>query len=1043
VRRLRGVLAQAALVALVVVPPAALVRFVGWPLPRALPDLDALGEALRSGIDDRVVVNVLACLAWVLWAQLALAAAVEIAAVVGSRDARPVAPGGIQAAMGRLVAAAMIVAAAGPSRPAPLSLVGAAPAAAVAAPAAAPLPRADAVAPAATPAPAVAPPPATSGVAASARGLTTYVAECDDSWWSLAERTLGDGRRWRELRDLNAGRRMPDGSVVDGTRTLLRSGWTIVLPAGTGQAHEVDSTDGAVEVTVAPGDNLWRLTERQLATEVGRAPTDDEVRSRWSAAIEANRDRFADPADPGLIFAGQVLRIPTAPPASPSLADAGPGTPDPTPEPAVPPAASPAAPAAEPSAVDDAPVPGVPEEAQLPDSADGDRPGLDGLSPAAGPAPSSAPAAPPAPPEPSPEKRVTTTTTARNDPPSPPSRPPRGAASNGSSPARGGAEAPVGLLGAAGTALAAGIATAVARRRHARRRRLPRGAEEPAPPTALDGLRREVLLGADVDRAALVQRALRDLAKSLAENGSEVRPRLVQVGRHGIEVLLSQPAVPAPPGWRAQASGNTWVLAGDPLPDDDGPAALPALVTIGRPEAGTELHLDLEAEGVVAIHGDADAAAALARSMVLELSTSPEAAGVSVLVVGERLHSPTGADRVRAVAVWSEVAAEAERRLEQSANLVAANRWPTPVAGRARSTHSDDLAPLVVVAEDAGDDAFARFCASVLDSRAAVAVVVVGGGPEGATVLDVEPEVLSIASLGLRCVPQSVSSEAADAVQELLDDAEHIPDQLSFLPAPAAPLHRVGDAYADPPHDVLVQLLGEIAVIGGSRRLTPQETAVVAFVALNGPVAADRIEDAVWSGGTSSRRKRLSNTLSECRAVLGSAALPLARDGRYRTGSALACDVDLFERRLAYAAGQPEAAAVMTLRGALEKVKGPVFSYRHADRASFAWVDIDNWLSRWELKVTNAAEDLAERLLALGDHDGAVWAAERGLLVAKTDERMVKLLVQAHLANGDEVAAQRVIGSHRATLESLDLDDADADLIDLYNEARHHGSAPA
>lgn len=1034
-------LAQAALVALVVGPPAALVRFVGWPLPRALPDLDALGEALRSGIDDRVVVNVLACLAWVLWAQLALAAAVEIAAVVGSRDARPVAPGGIQAAMGRLVAAAMIVAAAGPSRPAPLSLVGAAPAAAVAAPAAAPLPRADAVAPAATPAPAAASPPATADVAASARGLTTYVAERDDSWWSLAERTLGDGRRWRELRDLNAGRRMPDGSVVDRARPLLRSGWTVVLPAGTAQAHEVESTDGAVEVTVAPGDNLWELTERQLATEVGRAPTDDEVRARWSAAIEANRDRFADPADPGLIFAGQVLRIPTAPPASPSLADAGPGLLDPVPEPAVPPAASPAAPAAEPGAVDDAPVPGVPEEAQLPESSDGHRPGHDGLSPVAAATPSSAPEAPPAPPEP--EVPVTTTTTVRAHPLSPPSRPPGGAASNGSAPDRGGAEAPVGLLGAAGTALAAGIATAVARRRHARRRRLPRGAEEPAPPAALDGLRREVLLGADADRAALVQRALRDLAKSLAENGGEVRPRLVQVGRHGIEVLLSQPAVPAPPGWRAEASGNTWVLAGDPPPDDDGPAALPALVTIGRPEAGTELHLDLEAEGVVALHGDAEAAAALARSMVLELSTSPAAAGVSVLVVGERLHSPTGADRVRAVAAWSEVAAEAERRLEQSADLVAANRWPTPVAGRARSTHSDELSPLVVVAEDAGADAFARFCASVLDSRAAVAVVVVGGGPEGATVLEVEPGVLSIASLGLRCVPQSVSSEAADAVQELLDDAEHIPDQLSFLPAPAASLHRVGDAYADPAHDVLVQLLGEITVIGGSRRLTPQETAVVAFVALNGPVAADRIEDAVWSGGTSSRRKRLSNTLSECRAVLGSAALPLARDGRYRTGSALACDVDLFERRLAYAAGQPEAAAVVTLRGALEKVKGPVFSYRHADRASFAWVDIDNWLSRWELKVTNAAEDLAERLLALGDHDGAVWAAERGLLVAKTDERMVKLLVQAHLANGDEVAAQRVIGSHRATLESLDLDDADADLIDLYNEARRHGSAPA
>ena len=989
-----------------------------------------------------MVVNVLACLAWVLWVQLALAAVVEVAAVVGSRDARPVAPGGIQAAMGRLVAAAVIVAAAGPSRPAPLSLVGAAPAAAAAAPAPAPAPPADGVASAATPALAAGPPPATRGAAAGAEGVITYVAQSDDSWWALAERTLGDGRRWRELRDLNAGRRMPDGSVVDGTRTLLRSGWTIVLPAGAGRAHEVDSSPGAVEVTVAPGDNLWELTEHQLATEVGRAPTDDEVRARWSAAIEANRDRFADPADPGLVFAGQVLRIPAGP-ASPSFADAATERSDPAPEPAVAPAASSVAPREEGGGADVAPAPAIPEEAQPPGPADGDRSRHDGLSPVGAATPSSAPEAPPAPPEPSPESPVTTTTTARASAPSLPSPPPRGAVSNGSAPDRGGAEAPVGLLGAAGSALAAGIATAVARRRHARRGRLPRAAEEPVPPAGLDGLRREVLLCADADRAALVQRALRDLAKSLAEAGSEIRPRLVQVGRRGIEVLLSRPAVPAPPRWRAEASGNAWVLVGDPPPDDEGPAALPALVTIGRPEAGTELHLDLEAEGVVALHGDAEAAAALARSIILELSTSPAAAGVSVLVVGERLHPPAGAARVRSVAAWSEAAAEAERRLEQSADLVAANRWPTPVAGRARSTHSDDLAPLVVVADDVGDDAFSRFCASVLDSRAAVAVVVVGDGPEGATVLDVKPESLSIASLELRCAPQSVTSETADAVQELLDDAEHIPDQLSLLPAPVAPLHRVGDAYADPPHDVLVQLLGEIAVIGGSRRLTPQETAVVAFVALNGPVGADRIEDAVWSGGTSSRRKRLSNTLSECRAVLGSAALPLARDGRYRTGPALACDVDLFERRLAYAAGQPEPAAAVTLRGALEKVTGPVFFYRHADRASFAWVDIDNWLSRWELKVTNAAEDLAERLLALGDHDGAVWAAERGLLVAKTHNRLVKLLVQAHLANGDEVAAQRVIESHRATLESLDLDDADADLIDLYQETRRHGAAPA
>ena len=139
---------------------------------------------------------------------------------------------------------------------------------------------------------------------------------------------------------------------------------------------------------MAPGDNLWELTERQLAIEVGRAPSDDEVRARWSAAIEANRDRFADPADPGLIFARQVLRIP-ARPASPSLAGAATERSDPAPDPAVAPPASPVAPveegggadvapAAEAGAADVAPVPGVPEKEQPLGPADGDRSRHDG-----------------------------------------------------------------------------------------------------------------------------------------------------------------------------------------------------------------------------------------------------------------------------------------------------------------------------------------------------------------------------------------------------------------------------------------------------------------------------------------------------------------------------------------------------------------------------------------------------------------------------------------------------------------------------------------
>lgn len=93
---------------------------------------------------------------------------------------------------------------------------------------------------------------------------------------------------------------------------------------------------------------------------------------------------------------------------------------------------------------------------------------------------------------------------------------------------------------------------------------------------------------------------------------------------------------------------------------------------------------------------------------------------------------------------------------------------------------------------------------------------------------------------------------------------------------------------------------------------------------------------------------------------------------------------------------------------------------------SYVWVDVDNWISTWELRVTDTAEDLALRYLELGDPDNAVWAARRGLNTCQTHARLTQILAQAHLAGGDRMAAERVLHSHRAALDKLELDD-DAD----------------
>src|ERR671911_664988 len=75
--------------------PAALIITVGWPLPRSIPSLEQISDAFNSrGVPVDVVINTLAVILWVAWAQLTGAVAVETVAAIGGRQARraPVLP---------------------------------------------------------------------------------------------------------------------------------------------------------------------------------------------------------------------------------------------------------------------------------------------------------------------------------------------------------------------------------------------------------------------------------------------------------------------------------------------------------------------------------------------------------------------------------------------------------------------------------------------------------------------------------------------------------------------------------------------------------------------------------------------------------------------------------------------------------------------------------------------------------------------------------------------------------------------------------------
>ena len=221
---LRGLSAAAILVALVAGVPALLLGTVGNPIP----DQWTWTSPLTTG----ALLGVLACVAWVFWAQLVICVVVELIAEVRLATGRsadwlarvPGTFGGQQAFARTLVQAVVavgITTAAATSSPTPWI------AHADAAPAASSCRRRK---------------PRRSSRwrrqrpyrmrRRSRRGRPTINVTVDrgDTLWSIAEQHLGAGERWREIAELNRGREMSDGSTFDDARTIL-PGWTLLVPS--------------------------------------------------------------------------------------------------------------------------------------------------------------------------------------------------------------------------------------------------------------------------------------------------------------------------------------------------------------------------------------------------------------------------------------------------------------------------------------------------------------------------------------------------------------------------------------------------------------------------------------------------------------------------------------------------------------------------------------------------------------------------------------------------------------------------------------------
>lgn len=256
----RGLLAALGLLLVVLGVPAVLVLVVGNPLPTSAPSR----SWLTAQVTATTIIKVLAVVLWVAWAHFVVCVAAEWrAARRGTLSSAFALGGGSQLLARRLVAATLLLAGAAtltagaasptPNRPAVTATVRSATAAAAA------------------PAAALPDRPATGAAA-----VKTYVVQPPegrryDCLWDIAERTLGDPYRYKEVFELNRDRKQPDGrTLMDAD--LIQPGWILRMPADargpgihTAAAAPVQATAPATPAPTRPAAGAPQATSTQAA----------------------------------------------------------------------------------------------------------------------------------------------------------------------------------------------------------------------------------------------------------------------------------------------------------------------------------------------------------------------------------------------------------------------------------------------------------------------------------------------------------------------------------------------------------------------------------------------------------------------------------------------------------------------------------------------------------------------------------------------------------------------------------------------------------
>lgn len=1050
---LRAAAAFSLLAGLVIGLPVALIVSVGWPLPQQPPTWQQVARAFTTGeITSLTIIKTLAVIVWLAWADLTVAVGVEVAALVRGRRARNVpVPGTLRLAIANLVASAALLVT-GPTRAA----------VAVAHPlpdlqAAVPFDQTDHDRPNA--ADAVPPPPPTD--AQERRGhpddsRVVWTVRPRDTLWGIAERTLGDGLRWRDIARLNIGRPQPDGGSLTGDDDHIRPGWQLVLPddATVPGRHQPDrpaaarpETATASIVTVDPGDTLWDLAEHHL---------DDPL--RWPSLFERNRGREQPDgrrlADPDLLHPGWVLDLPPAGEiATPHQTGAAPSD-------------RPRSPGRAGPSDDTRHYEGSPDtQGEAPT---GTAPATEGPTYEA-------------------DREHDEHDIGESD---------------------GGLPWTQIVTVAGAGLLAAGVAATIDRIRRAQRRRRPVGRHISLP----QGRPANVELGirglADQTTASDVQHAVDAVVAHRQDPEDPAASRIVLVSTSATElgVHLARADHDAPDGWQVTDGGHTWTTPiGDARPSRSGMGDGPSLfVSLGTTAQGRRrVQLNLAHVGVLGIDADPDRRRATLLGFAVELATAMTVCHPQILCVGLAGHL----DALE----WIE-------QVDGPAEVVAAFQQRADDIQDRTDTELRDIQPLVALFDVELDPSTVdRLRAAVERGRGRLAVAIAGteqltwtlrmnAGRWRLSPVDVDITPIELGRDELQHVGELVraakhrfyvpphdndetvpeetpeTATANDSDSPSAPTNEHVPadeDAGQEMPNSSADGGQHDDDAADPSQPIAgvadhdrtdspprrasdasddsvaaasdqgaetgehpeAQILGAVNVKGvGEWPTTKSKEAVIYLATRRDGADGDTLMEALWPR-EEPKLNRLQTEISRARKVLGNAPdgqpyLPLPRKGIYRLDHRVRTDLDRFRDLVRLAAERPDD-AIDLLQAALDLIDDDHPPWSATPKGCYSWASFQ--IHAVEQSVADAAHKLAQLYLTNSEPSKAISAARTGLVADGHYEALYRDLMEAAAATGNTMEIHRIMQDLRGRLaEETGANDADdwmdPETVQLYDK---------